>query len=262
MKLQGKTALVTGAAGGIGAELCRQLIAGGANVAAIDVDESRLQALRGALGPACLPITCDIRDAGACAAAVDRARARFGGIDLVVNNAGISHHSTFATTDTRVLERVMDVNFWGAVHMTRAALDDVKARRGVIVVVSSVAGFAPLIERSGYAASKHALHGLFDSLAAELRPAGVDVVMVCPSFVRTDMDVRSLNGRGAVGVSNKRTVGRPCEPEQLAAKILTAVRRRKHRLVPSAVGKLALALSTVAPGVYERLMVRSVARPH
>jgi len=255
-----RTALVSGAAGGIGAELCRQLVAQGVNVGAIDIDEARLLKLAESLGPSCLPIPCDIREPESCARAVEATSERFGGVDLLINNAGISHHSRFAATDASVLERVMDVNFWGAVHMTRAALDQLLARRGVIVVVSSVAGFAPLLDRTGYAASKHALHGMFQSLAAELRPSGVDVVMVCPSFVRTNIDEHALTGDGTIGIARKKMVGRATEPDQIAAKIIAAARKRRRRLVPSTVGKLALALSAFAPGIYERLMVRSVRR--
>lgn len=254
----GKTAVVTGAAGGIGSELCRQLVDAGARVAALDIDAARLDALAQELGDRCLAIACDIRTQAACSEAIDHAARAFGAVDLLINNAGISHHSRFASTDAAVIERVMDVNFWGAVQMTRAALAGLLAQRGVIVVVSSVAGFAPLLDRAGYAASKHALHGMFETLAAELRPAGVSVVMVCPSFVRTDIDRRAVDAGGHPGVAKKRVAGRLLEPDRVARQILAAAQRRRRRLIPSATGKLAFALAALAPGLYERLMVRSV----
>ncbi|MBX3131344.1 MAG: SDR family oxidoreductase [Polyangiaceae bacterium] len=255
-----KVVVITGAAGGIGSALCRRLVREGARVVAVDVDGERLAQLARDLGNRAIALQCDIRDPQACCAVIAEARARFGAVDALINNAGISHHSRFADTAPAVVERVMDVNFYGSVNMTRAVLDDVRARRGVIVVVSSVAGFAPLIERAAYAASKHALHGLFETLAAELRPAGVGVVMICPSFVRTEIDARALTATGGVGVPKKRVAGRVSEPDELAEQILRALIARPRRVIPSLVGKLSLALSALAPGLYERLMVRSVAR--
>jgi short-subunit dehydrogenase len=91
----------------------------------------------------------------------------------------------------------MEVNFFGALHCTHAALEDLVARRGMVIAVSSVAGFAPLVARTGYAASKHALHGFFDSLRTEVEPLGVKVLLVCPSFIQTGIEKNALAGDGS-----------------------------------------------------------------
>ncbi len=137
----------------------------------------------GRRGAQALALNCDVTDAASCADAIRSAVERFGGVDVLVNNAGITHRSAFATTDPAVLRRVMEVNFFGAMNLTHHALPHLLRSRGAIVAISSVAGFAPLIARTGYAASKHALHGFFESLRSEVRSQGVDVTLVCPSFI-------------------------------------------------------------------------------
>ncbi|MCX8006445.1 MAG: SDR family oxidoreductase, partial [Burkholderiaceae bacterium] len=172
--------------------------AAGARVAVLDRDGDAVDRMAGELvaGAGGIALPCDVTDPAACGEAIAAVAARYGGIDVLVNNAGISHRSAFATTSPGVIRRVMEVNFFGAMHCTQAALPHLVASRGAIVVVSSVAGFAPLIGRTGYAASKHALHGFFASLRTELAPAGVTVTLVCPSFVATGIDRNALGGDG------------------------------------------------------------------
>ncbi len=211
--LAGKVALVTGAGSGIGRALALELAARGARLALLDhaapgIDET-LALLPHADARA---FVCDVRDPARCEAVVAEVLAALGGVDVLINNAGISAHGLAEQTTLEVLRRVMDVNFHGAVHCTLAALPSLRARRGRVAVMSSVAGFAPLIGRSAYAASKHALHGWFDTLRAELAGSGVDVMMVCPSFVNTAIDRHALAGTGGAARTDKPTVGRPLAP--------------------------------------------------
>jgi len=253
----GKTVVITGAASGIGKALAHQFAASGARVALLDID-GRSLALATRELPAERVTTriCDVRDPDACEAAIHSVIETFGGIDVLVNNAGLSHHSRFADTQLDVVRRVMDVNFYGAVHCTRAALDSLVARRGMIVVLSSVAGFAPLVGRCGYAASKHALHGLFDSLRSELVDDGVGVLMVCPSFTRTAIDDNALRGDGG---RYQRGAAKPSgsSPDVVARDIVRAAGKRRKQLVLSPVGKTSYWLWHLLPPVYERLMRRS-----
>jgi NAD(P)-dependent dehydrogenase (short-subunit alcohol dehydrogenase family) len=256
-----KIAVVTGAASGIGRELTRQLVDAGARVALVDVDRAGADALAAELPEhQHLSLPCDIRDATACEGAVRRTIEHWGGVDLLFNNAGMSHHSLFADTDLDVLRRVMDVNFYGSVYCTRAALDSLVERKGMIVVTSSIAGFSPLAERCGYAASKHALHGFFDTLRAELAGSGVGVLVVCPSFVNTAIDRNAVTGDGAPLAGSKRVVGTVEEPSDIARAILSATALRRRRLLPSRVGKASYFLATLAPDLYQRLMLRTVKR--
>ena len=253
----GKVVLVTGAASGIGRALAHSFCAQGDRVALVDRDEQGLARVAAELsgpgaGPSIHP--CDVTDLDACRAAVAEAVSHHGGIDVLINNAGITHRSLFADTDPSVIRRVMEVNFFGAVNFTHAALDTVVARRGMIVAISSVAGFAPLVARTGYAASKHALHGFFGSLRAELRHRGTSVLLVCPSYAATSIDASALGGDGQRVGGRKATIGRLMSAEEVAEAIVRAVNRRAERLLLSPVTKSSYWLWTLVPRAYERLM--------
>jgi short-subunit dehydrogenase len=197
-----------------------------------------------------------VTDAAGCADAVDRAVDRFGSLDVLVNNAGMSHRSSFASTGIGVIRRVMEVNFFGAVNCTKAALPHLRASRGLIVAISSVAGFAPLIARTGYSASKHAMHGFFTSLRTELEPDGVDVMLVCPSFIATHIDRNALGGDGAPVRHAQVTVGRPVSAESAAARILAGAERGRRLLLIGRTSRAAWWVTRFAPAFYERLMAR------
>jgi NAD(P)-dependent dehydrogenase (short-subunit alcohol dehydrogenase family) len=256
---------ITGAAGGIGAALARRFAADGAAIALLDVDPDRLATLAQELaggGADVLPIDCDVTSLAACREAIDQVVTRFGGVDVLVANAGLTHLGAFVDTDVAVIERVMDVNFFGAVNITKAALDSVISRQGQIVVMSSVAGIAPLVTRTGYSASKHALHGFFESLRTELAPDGVGVTIVCPSFVRTDIGDRAIGGDGARASIERTETGTPVEPDALAEVIVAAVHRRRRLVLPFRDARRAAWLMRVSPRLYDRVMLRRLGASH
>ncbi|HMN21445.1 MAG TPA: SDR family oxidoreductase [Ottowia sp.] len=255
----GRSVLVTGAGGGLGRALALAFAGAGARVAALDLDAPALagtSALLAARGGAHWTQACDVTDEAAVTRAVAAARATLGPLDVLVNNAGITHRSAFAATRTEVLRRVMAVNYFGALHCTHAALPDLLARRGVVVTISSVAGFAPLVARTGYAASKHALHGFMDSLRGELAPAGVRVLLVCPSFIATGIGAHALGADGAPARHPQAIVGTRSSPDAIAARILRAAARGQRLLLPDRVSRLAWWTVRLAPRFYERQMLR------
>lgn len=257
----GKVVLISGAGGGLGAALCRRYAAAGAKIAALDVDVGALAALVGALhegGARALALKGDIADPASCQAAVADTLAHFGGLDGLINNAGISHRSLLMDTDPEVIRRVMEVNFFGAANLTQAALAHIVARRGFIAAISSVAGFAPLIGRTGYAASKHALHGFFESLRSEVEAEGVGVTLVCPSFIRTGIGTRATDGSGAPASSPRITTGGESSPEEIAARVFDAVAEGRALLLPDRTARKAWWLSRLAPGLYARIMKRRI----
>lgn len=250
--------MITGAAGGIGRALAHRFVAAGADVALLDVDEAGLARVRDELpGGRSLTVRCDVTDQADCERAIGEVVAQRGGVDVLVNNAGISHRSAFRETDPSVLRKVMDVNFFGAVYCTHAAIESVTARRGTVVAISSVAGYAPLVERTGYAASKHALHGLFDTLRAELNGTGVNVLLVCPSYTDTAIDRNALDGSGVVMDQPRAVLGRMATPQEVADQVLRAVAQRRHQILISPVAKASWWVSHVAPRAYSWLMRRS-----
>lgn len=261
--LADKTALVTGAGSGIGRALAVELARRGAHLALVDVSPDGLAEtaalLREITARPPLTFVADVRDASRCEAIIAELTAARGGLDVLINNAGLSAHGLAEATSLEVLRRVMDVNFYGAVHFTLAALPSLRQRRGRIAVMSSVAGFAPLFGRSAYAASKHALHGWFDTLRAELADTGVDITVVCPSFVATAIDRHALSGSGGAARSDKPTIGRPVSPELIAREVCDGLERRTRQLTPTTVATASLWLSRLAPRTYERLMRKSQA---
>ncbi len=258
---RGKVVVVTGAAGGLGRALCLRFGAAGARIVALDRDGTALAACLAQLqqaGVSAIGESCDVTREHDCVRAMAAARRTFGGIDTLVNNAGITHRSAFARTDAAVIRRVMEVNFFGALHCTHAALQDLVARKGSIIAISSVAGFAPLIARTGYAASKHALHGFFDSLRSEIEPLGVNVLLVCPSFIQTGIEKNALAGDGNPARHPQSVVGTRATAESMAGKIFEAARNDRRLLLPGAVARASWWLSRLAPQLYGRLMVRKL----
>jgi NAD(P)-dependent dehydrogenase (short-subunit alcohol dehydrogenase family) len=258
--LQGRVVVVTGAASGIGRAMAQRMAQAGARLALLDLDVEGCEATAAGMpvDASTLVRAVDITDPTACKAAVEEVAAHFGAIDVLVNNAGISHRSPLLETDIEVYRRVMDVNFFGAVHCTQAALPSLLRSRGSIVVVSSIAGFSPLVGRTGYCASKHALHGFFETARCELRPRGVHVMLVCPGFTRTRIEQSALGAHGAPAARPQSRVGSVASPDEVAEAVYRGVLRRRRLIVLSPVGRLTRALTRLAPGLYERLMSRSL----
>lgn len=256
-----KAVVITGGAGGIGMALARSFGSAGAKIALVDLPSSPLRESAEdlvAAGIDAIALPCDITDMQQVVHTMDAVRTAFGGIDVLINNAGIVHRSAFAETRPEVFRRVMEVNLFGALHCTQVCLADLIERRGLIIAISSIAGLAPLYGRSGYAASKHAMHGLFESLGAEVADRGVGVLMVCPSFVETGLEAKTLGADGKRIHRPRSKVGELGNPDDVAREVLRAARAGKRRLVLTPVGKTSALLSRIAPGLYERLMVRSL----
>jgi len=259
--IHGCAVVITGGAGTIGRALARSFGRAGAKIALIDLPTSPLSEARDELeraGIDVIALACDITDTEQVQSTMGAVRETFGSIDVLINNAGIVHRSAFAETRPEVFRRVMDVNVFGALHCTQACLADLVANRGLIIAVSSIAGLAPLYGRSGYAASKHAMHGLFESLGAELADEGVGVLMVCPSFVESGLEASTLGGDGERVSRPRSKVGKLGDADEVAAEVLKAAEAGRRRLVLTPVGKTSAVLSRLAPGLYQKLMIWSL----
>lgn len=258
-KVQNKVLVVTGGASGIGLATAWAFARNGAKIALVDRDRAMLdrakEEFKGA-GVEILPLICDVTHEAGCRESVDQVIAHFGGIDILFNNAGITQRGLFVHTKISVFERVMAVNFFGAVYMTKAALESLIQRQGMIIVNESIAGVAPLLGRTGYSASKHALHGLFTSLRCELAHKQVHVMIVCPGFVQTHLQDRALGWDGHIARHEQTRVGKSQTPEFVADQILKGARKRSPLIVLTGVGRLGYLISRFFPAWYERLMTR------
>jgi NAD(P)-dependent dehydrogenase (short-subunit alcohol dehydrogenase family) len=259
--LKGKAIAVTGGASGIGLAICRRFGSEGCRVAVIDMngDEAsrQAQALRES-GVEATAFTCDVGREEECLRAIQAVMDGYGGIDILVNNAGLTQRSAFVDTQTAVYRKIMDVNFFGALYCTKAAIRSLIERQGVIVVTSSHAGYAPLLGRTAYSASKHALHGLFESLRTEVKNRGVHVMMLCPGFTRTNLQDRALDGDGSITRHPQSKVGAEDTPEHVAEAVFRGVIKRKRMLILTPTGKMTYWLSRLAPGLYEKIMANKL----
>lgn len=253
-----KVAAIVGGGGGIGGAMAQTLARRGYRVALVDRDPERMQLVRESLGSASIDnnYVCDIANETEAAASVLKVGGDMGRIDLLVQAAGLTQVSPCASTGLDVYRRVMEVNFFGVVATTKAALPRLLETKGRIAVLSSICGFAPLVGRTGYCASKHALHGFFETLRCELDGTGVSVTLVCPSFVATDFATRGLSGDGSPMAFERSTTGRSLDPLDVAEAIARAAERRQRLLILGRQGKWSHWLTRICPPLYDRLMSR------
>jgi len=259
--MKNKVVVVTGAASGIGAAVCRRFSRDGAKIGLIDRDADGVLAAAHKLqsaGVDALGLRCDVADEAECNAAVREVIGHYGGIDILVNNAGITQRSAFMETKLSVYRQVMDVNFFGSLHCTKAAVHSLIECKGSIIVIESLAGVTPLLGRTGYCASKHALHGFFTSLRAELKDTGLHIMIVCPGFVKTNLQTRALDGDGRITGHPQSVVGKHASPEKVADAIWKGALQRRKLLILTPVGKISYWISRFAPVFYERLMARQL----
>ncbi len=264
MSIDQHHAIVTGASGGLGRALCSELLSAGARVSALDIDAEALEAMMADDVSGRLHVQpLDITDAAACSEAFQALRSVHGPIDLLINNAGITHFSTVADVSVETVGQVLAVNFMGAVACTKAALPDLLARKGQVVVMSSVAGFAPLFGRCAYSASKHALHGFFETLRAETRGHGLSVLMVCPSFIATQpagtISKSPYAGAARPG-SARATIGEVIHPSRAAREIMSAIHERRSQLLIGRVAKQSYWVRRLWPRLYDTIMIRQARR--
>ncbi|MBC8439159.1 MAG: SDR family oxidoreductase [Deltaproteobacteria bacterium] len=257
--LKNKVALVTGGASGIGLATCWELARQGARIAMLDMDEKALEMQRQIFsdqGYQIFAIVCDVTKEADCQSAINQTSKKFGQIDILFNNAGITQRGLFEKTDIAVFKKVMDVNFFGSLYCTKAALPNLIQTQGIIIVNESIAAVAPLLARTGYSASKHALHGLFTSLRCELRHKGVHVMIVCPGFIRTNLQTRALGSDGKIADHAQTMVGKADTPENAARQIVKGIIKKKPFLVLTFIGKLGYLVSRLSPLLYEYIMTR------
>lgn len=255
---------ITGASKGIGAELARQLAAKGAKLVLAARNAAELEAVAEQcrkLGAAVVTVRADVAVEHDCQAIIAGAVLAFGRLDTLVNNAGATMWARFEEIeDVSVLERIMRVNYMGAVHCTRHALPYLRESRGRIVGISSLAGRTGVPTRTGYAASKHAMTGFFDSLRIELAGSGVSVTMIYPGFVATGIRENATGPDGKPIMVSPVQEGAVMKVEDCVRRIVRAIERRERDVVMTARGKLGLWLKLVAPGLVDRIARRAIER--
>lgn len=250
-----KVVAVTGGTEGIGKALVENLIAQGAKVATCGRNHDKLYRLQAQHPSAHLhTMVADVSSENDCRRFMETTIKVFGGIDVLINNAGVSMRALLKEADTEVIKKVMDINFYGTVWCTKYALNSIIERKGTIVGVSSIAGYRGLPGRSGYSASKFAVQGWLEAIKTELMDDGVHVMWVCPGFTTSNIRNAALNKEGASHGETPMDESKMMSAEDCAEHILRAIRKKKRTLVLTFTGKRTVFLQKFFPKLADRLV--------
>lgn len=257
-----KVVIITGASSGIGRELAYQFAEQGALLSLAARDQKRLKAVAGeceAHGGRAITIVTDVSEQAQCDQLIQKTAENYDRIDMLVNNAGITMWANFEeVSDISFYEQIMRVNYLGSVYCTYHALPFLKKTKGQIIGISSLAGKNGIPKRSGYAASKHAMGGFFDTLRVEVAEYGISVTMIYPDFVATETRERALGADGKpIGKSPVRE-HEVMSAEKCAKLIIEAAAARKRELVMTWRGKVGLWVKLIAPGLVDRIAKKAI----
>lgn len=252
-----KVVVVTGGTDGIGKALVEELLQAGAKVATCGRDHDKLYRLQSSYPSSPLhTMVADVSNENDCRRFIETTIKFYGGVDILINNAGISMRALLKDASIEVLRRVMEINFFGSVYCTKYALNSIIERKGTIVGVSSIAGYRGLPGRSAYSASKWALQGWLESIKTELMHDDVHVMWVCPGFTTTNIRNAALDKNAKSHGESKMDEGSMMTAEECASHILTAVRKKKRTLVLTFTGKRTVFLNKFFPKLADRLAYR------
>ena len=250
--MKDKVVIITGASSGIGKALAFEMAKQGAKVvlAARRLDKLKLIAKQlEEYDTEGLIIKTDVSKEEDCKKLIQQTVNQFGRIDVLINNAGISMRALFSELNLNVLQRLMDVNFWGTVYCSKYALPHLLKTKGSLVGVNSIAGYVGLPGRSGYAASKFAVRGFLETVRTENMKKGLHVLVVAPGFTSSEIRKVSLTADGTGQGDTPRDESKMMSPEDVAKIIIKAIKKRKKSLILTFVeGKLMVFLNKFFPG--------------
>ena len=261
--LNDKVIVVTGASSGIGEAMAREYAKMGAKVVMGARREEELQRISAeieAAGGKVAYAACDVVKEEECEHLINTAIEAFGGIDIMICNAGLSMRALFDDCDLKVLHRLMDVNFWGTVNCTKYALPWLQKSRGSLVGISSVAGIHGLPGRTGYSASKYAMTGFLDTIRIENLKRGVHVMTACPGFTASNVRFSALTADGTQQGETPRNEAKMMTPEEVAHIVAKGIRRRKRLCLMEWEGRATHLLKKFFPSLVDRLFYAVMAK--
>ena len=262
--MKDKVVIITGASSGIGKALAIEFASRGAKVVIASRSFPKLEELNNKLvlkGTESLPIVADVSSEADCRNLITETIKRFGKIDILINNAGISMRALFDDCDLDVIRRLMDVNFWGTVYCTKYALPYLLDSKGSVVGVISIAGYIGLPGRTGYSASKFAIRGFLDTIRVENLKKDLHVLVVAPGFTASNIRNVALTAEGTLQGETPRDESKMMSAETVATKIADAIKRRKSSLILTFVeGKLTVFLSKWFPRWLDYLSYNHMAK--
>ena len=259
MNWKNKVIWITGASSGIGKALADQFAKKGAKLILSSRNSAALVSLKQTSGIEdgdCLILPMDLSQYQNVHSHVEQVISRFGTIDLLINNAGISQRSLVAETDLSVDEAIFDLNFFGVIALTKAVLPFmIEQQRGHIAVTSSIVGKLSTPLRSSYSASKHALHGYFEALRAEVYDQGIHITMVCPGYIQTEISKNALNGDGSKHGVIDAGQASGMSAAECAVRYIKAIEQQKaEKVIAGTKEKLGLWMNRFTPSLFRRFI--------
>lgn len=249
--MKDKVVIVTGASSGIGRACAETFGTRGAKVVITGRNRENLLRTEAALRGKSIQVLSVVSDVSLeedCERIVKETLATFGKIDVLISNAGISMRAMFEEVNLSVLKKVMDINFYGTVFITKFALPELIKSKGSIVGMSSIAGYRGLPGRTGYSASKFAMHGFLESLRTELMAKDVHVLLACPGFISSNIRKNALTADGSIQGDSPLDESSLMTAEEVANHIYKAVVARKRDLILTTMGKITVFLNKLFPG--------------
>lgn len=258
-----KVVIVTGASSGIGKSCALEFASLGAIVVLAARRINILQEIASDIKEKeskTLCVAADVSNINDCKNLINKTIEKFGRIDILINNAGISMRAVFEELDVEVIKKVMETNFWGTVYCTKFALPYILKSKGTIIGISSITGLTPLPGRTGYAASKHAMDGFLNTLRLEVCKDGVNVMTVHPGFTNSNVRYNALTKDGSSQGETPRTEEKMMSSERLAQIIAKATLKRKQNLIITPLGKLTVWMHRNLPHIANRLILKVMAK--
>ncbi len=255
--MKDKVIIITGASSGIGEALAQVFAAQGSHIVlaarSIDKLKGTAAALASRYNIKTLAVAADVSKQEDCKNLVAQTIVTFNRIDVLINNAGITMRALFEDLELEVIERLMSVNFMGAVYCTRFALPHLLHSQGSIVGISSIAGYRGLPARTGYSASKFALQGFLEALRPEVMDRGVNVLTICPGYTASNIRKAALVSDGSFQGETPRKEENMMSSEECATHIYRAVTKRKRTLILTPIGKITVFLNKLFPSIMDRM---------
>lgn len=257
-RFEGKVVWITGASSGIGEALAYAFAREGAKLVLTARRKAELERVADACTDTHIEIVpIDLAHVDELASKVDDVVRRVGRIDIMVHNAGISQRSLAIETSLDVDRRIMELDYFAVVALTKALLPHMlSVRGGRFVVISSLAGLFGTKFRSAYAAAKHALHGFFDALALEHADDGIEVTMVCPGYVNTNVSANALRGDGKTHGVVDESIAQGLDPAEAARIIVDGIAANESLILPAGKEIAGYYLKRLAPGLLRKLLAR------
>ncbi|MEE4197369.1 MAG: SDR family oxidoreductase [Bacteroidales bacterium] len=261
--MKNKVVIITGASSGIGRACAYEFASRRAKIVCASRNYEQLKIIEKDLkakGSEAFAVQADVSLEEDCKNLIAQTIEKYGKIDILINNAGISMRALFKDVDLNVIRRLMDVNFWGAVYCTKYALPHILDSRGSIAGITSIAGFHGLPGRSGYSASKFALHGFLETLRIENLKNGLHVLIAAPGFTASNVRKSALSADGSPQGQSPLNESKLMPAEKVARQIAKGIIFRKRNIIISFEGKLSVLLQRVIPKSLDRLFYNHMAK--